>query len=94
MNGRTIVIGFVKNNQFHPLSPKPTLGEEMRLTHISRQESRPPDAGLLDLSEHEGVVIAVQGYLDSSWLYEAAVVDKGGLILTAIAQEVFGQRGQ
>ncbi len=90
MNGNEIIIGLVKNGEFYQLSPKAALGEVVRLTQISRQESRPPDAGLVDLSEFEGVVIAVQGILDSGWLYEANVVEKGGIILTALAQEVFG----
>ncbi len=91
MNGETIFIGLVKNGEFHLLSPKASFGDVIRLTSISRQESRPPDAGLADMSEYEGFVIAVQGYLDSSWLYEANVVEKGGLILTALAQQVFGE---
>ena len=94
MLGKEIFIGLVKDGKFHPLSPKPFLGDVVRLTSISRQESRPPDAGLLDLTEYEGLVVAVQGYLDSSWLYEAYVVEKGGLILTALAQEVFGEKIQ
>ncbi len=92
MNGKEILIGLVKNGEFHLLSPKTSVGDMIRLTSISRQESRPPDAGFVDLSEYEGSVIAVQGYLDSNWLYEASVVEKGGLILTSLALEVFGER--
>ncbi len=90
MNGKDVVIGLVENGEFHPLSLKASLGGVIRLTRISRQESRPPDSGVPDLSEYEGCVIAVEGYLDSSWLYEAHVVEKGGLIVTALAQQVFG----
>lgn len=35
----------------------------------------------------------VTGYGDSDWVYEAAVIDEAGPILTAVVQKVFGQAG-
>jgi hypothetical protein len=94
MNGREQVLGIVENGNFKRLEPNELLGDVLRLTSVQRQEARPPESGELNLTEYEGKAIMVAGYIDSSWIYEAAVIDQAGAILTAVVQKVFGQAGK
>jgi hypothetical protein len=94
MNGRDQVLGIVENRRFKLLEPSGLLGDVLRLTSIQRQEARPPESGEPNLAEYEGKAIMVTGYIDSSWIYGAAVIDQAGPILTAVVQKVFGGIGE
>ena len=83
------LIGIVQNGRFLPLTGV-TIGAQVQLTTIQRQEARSPDSSLLDLRPYEGQAIMVSGYLDSGWLYSAGVKDRAGPILTAVVKKVFG----
>lgn len=88
-NYRTL-LGIVGNGKFRLLWPGTGLPGGVRLTSISMQEARPPETGELNLSEYEGCAIAVQGHDGGGWIYQATVIDKGGPIVTALVQQVFG----
>jgi hypothetical protein len=94
MNGRDQVLGIVENGRFKRLEPGGPLGDFLRLTSIQRQEARPPESGEVNLTEYEGKAIMVSGYVDSGWVYSAAVIDEAGPILTAVVQKVFGGAGE
>jgi hypothetical protein len=94
MNGTDQVLGIVENGRFKRLELGGPLGDFLRLTSIQRREARPPESGELNLAEYEGKAIMVSGYVDSDWVYEAAVIDQAGPILTGVVQKVFGQAGE
>lgn len=85
-------LGIVQNGEFHPLVPKPIPGAVVRLTAIRMQEAIAPEAGELDLTRYEGSAIMVHGRDAGGWIYSATVVDAAGPILTAVAQQVFGEQ--
>jgi hypothetical protein len=50
-----------------------------------------PENGELDLSEHEGKIIAVHGDDQGDWVYSTEVIDTGGAIAKTLASEVFAK---
>lgn len=78
-----------KGLQLQLLVPDSQYGNFRRLTSIQMQEARPPEAGEIDLADHEGKVIMVQGHDGGRWIYSASVVDVAGPILTAVVNMVF-----
>jgi hypothetical protein len=89
----SLFIGIVKSGKFHVLAPRPSspFPAIIRLTRIQMQEARPPDSAELTLEKYEGKAVMVQGHGGGGWIYQAAVVDSGGPLVTALAMKVFGE---
>ncbi|MCC2112535.1 MAG: hypothetical protein KDJ16_10920 [Hyphomicrobiales bacterium] len=87
--GTTRLLGIVEGGRFAALGDTGPLPAQVRLTAIQRQAAMSPDAGELDLSAYEGAAVMVEGFLDSGWLYEAAVVDSAGPILTDLVRRSY-----
>ncbi len=85
-SGPVQLIGIVKLGKLEVLFPRNHPTGLMELTTIARQESRSPESGALDLRQHSGRVIMVEGIPDSGWLYEAHIVDSGGPLLTMLSR--------
>lgn len=84
-----LFIGIVENGRFRMVAPKPALGGFARLTGIQMQESVPPESRELDLTALEGKAIMISGHNGGGWIYRAAVVDKGGPLLTVLVRQAF-----
>ena len=85
-------IGIIESGKFRRLWPKPASMEDVaRLTSIQPMQAIPPENGELDLSEHEGKIIAVRGDDQGGWVYSAEVIDTGGAIAKTLASEVFAK---
>ncbi len=89
--GAARLLGIVEDGRFALLGDTGPLPAQIRLTTIKRQEAMSPEAGEPDLSPHEGAAIMVEGFLDSGWLYEAAIVDRAGPILTELVRRSFAE---
>lgn len=87
-----IFIGVVKEGEFKLFLPKSALAGDARLTSIGMQEAVTPESGELNLTDSEGKSIAVQGHDGGGWIYEAEVIDIGGPIVTALVQQVLGDK--
>ena len=85
-SGSVQLIGIVKSGKLEVLFPRNGQTRLMELTTIARQEARSPDSGALNLRQHVGLVIMVEGIPDSGWLYEAHIVDSGGPLLTMLSR--------
>jgi hypothetical protein len=93
----SLFIGVVKEGKFHLLAPQPSspLTAAIRLTGIQMQEAQPPESKELNLEKYEGKAVMVHGHDGGGWIYQAAIVDSGGPLLTALAMKVFsGSVGQ
>jgi hypothetical protein len=82
-------LGIVQQGQFKVLATERDTAERLRLTTVSVSASEPPENGELSLATYEGSATLVRGYDNGAWIYSAVVVERAGLILTAIVQEVF-----
>ena len=88
MSGTTI--GIIESCKFRRLWPKPASMEDVaRLTSIKPMQAIPPENGELDLTAHEGKIIAVRGDDQGDWVYSAEVIDTGGKIAKTLATKVF-----
>ena len=84
------IIGLIENGEFRRLWPKPTsMADGVRLTSIQPMQAIPPENGELDLSEHEGKIIAVRGDDQGGWVYSVEVIETGGTIAKTLASEIF-----
>jgi hypothetical protein len=88
-DGRQTLIGIVRDGEFWILAPTGSAGLSTRLTHITMQESVPPESREIDLRTYEGAAILVRGQDGGGWIYAAEVIDRGGPLLTELASEVF-----
>ncbi len=88
------ILGVVENGRFVALHPADRKSAGLRLTTIKRQEARAVESGELDLSDHEGDAIMIEGIRDSGWLYEARIVDRGGPILTSVVRQIFSRHSR
>jgi len=87
---REIIIGLVKDGNFYTRSPEPEISAPTLLTEIKVMESIPPEARQLNLVEYEGKAIAVQGHNQGSVIYEAAIIDVAGPIVTVLVKQALG----
>ena len=87
---REIIIGLVKDGNFYTRSPEPEISAPTLLTKIKIMESIPPEARQLNLTEYEGKAIAVQGHNQGSVIYEAAIIDVAGPIVTVLVKQALG----
>jgi len=89
----SLFIGIVKNRKFHLLAPQPSSPSTaaIRLTGMQMQEARPPESDELNLEKYEGKTVMVHGHDGGGWIYQAAIVDSGGPLLTALVMKVFGK---
>jgi hypothetical protein len=89
----SLFIGIVKSGKFHLLAPRSSspLTAAIRLTGISMQVAQPPESAELNLEKYEGKAVMVHGYDGGGWIYQAAVVDTGGPLVTTLALKVFGE---
>ncbi len=87
---REIVIGLVKDGNFYTRSPEPEISAPTLLTEIKVMESIAPEARQLNLTEYEGKAIAVQGHNQGDVIYEAAIIDVAGPILTVLVKQAMG----
>ena len=85
-----IIIGLVKNGNFYTRSLEPEISAPTFLTEIKGIESIPPETRKLNLTEYEEKAITVQGHNQGGVIYEVAVIDVAGPILTVIVQKLFG----
>ena len=86
------IIGIIENGKFRRLWPKPASMEDgARLTSIQPMQAILPENGELDLSEHEGKIIAVRGDDQGDWVYSTEVIDTGGAIAKTLASKVFAK---
>ena len=86
------IIGILENGKFRRLWPKPASKEDKtRLTSIQPMQAISPENGELNLSEHEGKIIAVRGDDQGGWVYSAQVIDTGGVIAKTLASEAFAK---
>ena len=86
------IIGIIESGKFEKLWPKPaSMEDKTRLTSIQPMQAIPPENGELDLSEHEGKIMAVRGDDQGARLYSAEVIDTGGAIAKTLASEVFAK---
>lgn len=88
-----LFIGLVKSGKFHLLAPRSSspLTAVIRLTGIQMQEARPPESEELNLEKYEGKAVMVHGHDGGGWIYQAAVVDSGGPLVTSLALKVFSE---
>ena len=84
-------IGTVRNGLFQLLFPRPEMMTQLRLTTTGMHHSVPPENGELNLVEYEENAIAVEGHIDSGWIYSASIVDTAEPIVTALVENVFGR---
>jgi hypothetical protein len=87
-------LGVVEHERFKPLAIDHKVAESYRLTSSSIQGSEPPESGELSLKEYEGSAILIRGMDSGEWIYSAIVVERAGLIVTALVQQVFGSNDQ
>ena len=86
------IIGIIEGGKFKRLWPKPASMEDVaQLTSIQPMQAIPPENGELDLSAHEGKIIAVRGDDQGGWVYSAEVIDTGGAIAKTLATKVFAK---
>ena len=85
-----LFISVVENGKFYVLAPRRPLPIPIRLTGIRMQEARPPETQEINLKEYEGKAVIVYGHDGGGWIYRAAVVESGGLLVTALVKKVFG----
>ncbi len=84
-----LFIGVVEKGKFYVLAPRRPLPVPIRLTGIQMQEARPPETQEINLKKYEGRAVIVNGHDSGGWIYRAAVVDNGGLLVTALVKQVF-----
>lgn len=93
MNNRAY-LGIVEQGRFKPLVTEHKTAESYRLTSTAIQAAEAPESGALSLVEYEGEAILVRGMDSGEWIYSAIVIERAGLIVTALVQQVFGSNGQ
>jgi hypothetical protein len=81
-------LGIVEDGRFQLLDP-PESHDLFRFTSIAMREARSPESGELDLSGYEDKAIIIEGNDGGGWVYEAAVIDQAGPILTRVIRKVF-----
>ena len=84
-------LGVVKNGEFQGVWSNRTTNIPSKLTTISMVAGMAPEAAKLDLSQYEGYAIMVEGHGDSSWIYDAHIIDNAGPILTSVVQHIFSK---
>jgi len=88
----SLFIGIVKSGKFHLLAPRTSsLTGVTRLTAIHMQEARSPESAELNLGKYEGTAVMVHGHDGGGWIYNAAVVDSGGSLVTALVIKAFAE---
>ena len=93
MDGDQQFVGIVQNGEFQSLWPSRLGGVPTRLTRIAMQVAQSPESAEIRLDMYEGKAIMVRGHSSGGWIYSAEVIDEAGPILTAVVQQVFGQKG-
>ena len=76
-DNQTPFTGFVRNGKFQPLSSNAHSGE-LRFTTIGMPEASSPEANELDLAEHEGTLITIEGDGERGWIYSSQVTEVAG----------------
>lgn len=85
-------LGIVEQGQLKLLASDHEATGSYRLTTIAMQDGQAPEGGEIELSEQEGLAIIVRGVESDGWIFGATIIEQAGLILTAVAQQVF-ERG-
>ena len=83
-------LGIVQSGELQILAPESASGSSAKLTAMGMQAAMPPEGHQVDLGEHEGKAILVQGHGDGDWIYSASIVEVAGPILTAVVSKAFG----
>lgn len=83
-------LGIVQDERFKPLASDYDVTGSFRLTGVAAQSAATPESGEIPLTEYEGSAIIVRGVESGEWIYSAVVLERAGLILTALVQQVFG----
>lgn len=87
-------LGIVREGAFEMLLPDYAPAGAVRLTTLKVHESRAPESAEVDLSKYEGQAVMVVGYDEGDWIYEAAIVDQAGPILTTVVDALFGEEDE
>lgn len=82
-------LGIVQDERFEPLASDHDVKGSFRLTGAAMAAAT-PESGEISLTEYEGSAIIVRGVESGEWIYSAIVLERAGLILTAVVQQVFG----
>jgi hypothetical protein len=87
-------LGIVQNGKLKPLLTDHSTNDLLRLTNLPINSSEPPENSEISLTQYEGSAIIVRGFDKKNWIYSAIVIEKAGLILTTVVQEVFKTTGK
>lgn len=82
-------LGIVQDERFKPLASDHAVTGSFRLTGVAAQAAATPESEEISLTEYEGSAIIVRGVESGEWIYSAIVLERAGLILTAVVQNVF-----
>lgn len=83
-------LGIVQDERFKPLASDHAVTGSFRLTGVAVPSAATPESEEISLTEYEGSAIIVRGVESGEWIYSAIVLERAGLILTAVVQKVFG----
>ncbi|MDP6107599.1 MAG: hypothetical protein QGI33_04100, partial [Candidatus Brocadiia bacterium] len=86
---RDQMLGIVVDGEFQRVAKGEALAVTTRLTSIQMQAAIAPEAAELDLRAFEGRAVMVAGIDGGGWVYEAAVIDYAGAILTEVVMETY-----
>ena len=81
-------LGIVQDERFKPLASDHAVTGSFRLTGVAAAAAT-PESEEISLTEYEGSAIIVRGVESGEWIYSAIVLERAGLILTAVVQQVF-----
>jgi hypothetical protein len=90
MSDNELYLGIVKEGLLAILIPESEAGTIARLTTIFMADQRPPESGEINLKEHEGKAIMVNGHYGGDWIYSANIIDQASPILSAMVKKIFG----
>lgn len=82
-------LGIVQEGRFKPLATEQDTAPSYRLTSQPLPPQGSPEQGEVPLADYEGSAILIRGFAEGEWIYSAIIIEKAGLILTAVVQEVF-----
>ena len=86
LSNQSELLGIVKNGTFIEVETKFPLN----LTDVFIQEARPPESGLLNLTQYEGKAIMVSTQrADGEWVWGAEVTEVASPLLTKVIKKVF-----
>ena len=80
-------LGVVRTGRFQVLHSETGATGVLRLT--AALAGTDPAPGEISLAREEGSALMVRGVDHEGWIHSAGIVDRGGPIVTALAEQVF-----